>query len=116
MQAFRRQRPEVPHGSCGAHVGARVALLRVDEIRELQRITDEKDRRIVADEIPVAFAGIELESETAHEAGTLRGRLRLGIIPTIAPYLLPLLIPDLRDQALAVCSNVKQPPVDDFGG
>ena len=26
----------------------------------------------------------------------MRGRLRLGIIPTIAPYLLPLLIPDLR--------------------
>ena len=27
----------------------------------------------------------------------LRGRLRLGIIPTIAPYLLPMLIPHLRE-------------------
>lgn len=38
-----------------------------------------------------------LEELAAQKRGILRGRLRLGIIPTIAPYLLPLLIPDLRD-------------------
>ncbi|ATU92543.1 hydrogen peroxide-inducible genes activator [Phyllobacterium zundukense] len=38
-----------------------------------------------------------LEELAAQKRGILRGRLRLGIIPTIAPYLLPLLIPELRD-------------------
>jgi len=38
-----------------------------------------------------------LEELAGQRRGILRGRLRLGIIPTIAPYLLPLLIPDLRE-------------------
>ncbi|MEP7455947.1 LysR substrate-binding domain-containing protein [Phyllobacterium sp. SB3] len=37
-----------------------------------------------------------LEDLALEKRGTLRGRLRLGIIPTIAPYLLPILIPDLH--------------------
>lgn len=39
-----------------------------------------------------------LEDLALEKRGTLRGRLRLGIIPTIAPYLLPILIPDLHRQ------------------
>ncbi|MHC1549914.1 LysR substrate-binding domain-containing protein [Phyllobacterium sp. K27] len=38
-----------------------------------------------------------LEDLALEKRGTLRGRLRLGIIPTIAPYLLPVLIPHLHD-------------------
>jgi LysR family hydrogen peroxide-inducible transcriptional activator len=38
-----------------------------------------------------------LEELAGQRRGILRGRLRLGIIPTIAPYLLPLLVPDLRE-------------------
>ncbi|EJN03092.1 hydrogen peroxide-inducible genes activator [Phyllobacterium sp. YR531] len=39
-----------------------------------------------------------LEDLASEKRGILRGRLRLGIIPTIAPYLLPMLIPDLHRQ------------------
>ena len=34
MQAFWRERPEVPHGRRRPQVGLRVTLLRVNEIRE----------------------------------------------------------------------------------
>ena len=49
-----------------------MTLLRVDEIGEFQRIAHEEDRRVIADEIPVAFAGVELQREAAHIA------LRIG--------------------------------------
>ncbi|MGU3574396.1 LysR substrate-binding domain-containing protein [Brucellaceae bacterium C25G] len=39
-----------------------------------------------------------LEDITAINKGLLSTRMRLGIIPTIAPYIVPLLIPRLRDQ------------------
>src|SRR5690554_5462790 len=45
-----------------------MALLSMDEIRELERIADEKDRRVVAHQIPVALLGIELEGKAAHIA------------------------------------------------
>ncbi|QND52062.1 LysR family transcriptional regulator [Phyllobacterium sp. 628] len=38
-----------------------------------------------------------LEELASQKRGILQGRLRLGIIPTIAPYLLPILIPALRE-------------------
>lgn len=38
-----------------------------------------------------------LEELASQRRGILQGRLRLGIIPTIAPYLLPILIPELRE-------------------
>ena len=50
-----------------------MALLRVDEVRELQRVTHEEDRRVVADEIPVAFGGVTLDREAAHVAFRVGG-------------------------------------------
>jgi LysR family transcriptional regulator, hydrogen peroxide-inducible genes activator len=38
-----------------------------------------------------------LEELASQRRGILQGCLRLGIIPTIAPYLLPILIPELRE-------------------
>ena len=72
MQAFRRQRPEIPHRGRRAQVGLRMALLRVDEVGELQGIADEEHRRVVADEVPVAFLGVELQREAAHVALGIR--------------------------------------------
>ena len=46
----------------------RVALLRMDEVGELERIAHEEDRRIVADDVPVAFFGIEAQRKAAHVA------------------------------------------------
>ena len=38
----------------------------------------------------------DLEDFARNEKGTFLSRLRMGIIPTIAPYLLPALVSDLR--------------------
>ena len=61
-----KQVPEVPGGRGAAQVGARVALLRVDEVGELERIADEEDGRVVAHQIPVALVGVELHGKAAH--------------------------------------------------
>ena len=53
-------------GRGAAQVGARMALLRVDEVGELERIADEEDRRVVAHQIPVALVGVELHGKAAH--------------------------------------------------
>ena len=46
----------------------RAALLGVDEVRELLRVADEEDRRVVADEVVVALLGVELDREAARVA------------------------------------------------
>ena len=40
----------------------------MDEVGELERVADEEHRRIVADQIPVAFFGVELDGKTTHVA------------------------------------------------
>jgi hypothetical protein len=42
--------------------------LATDEVRELHRITHEKDRRVVADEVVIALSRVKLQRETAHVA------------------------------------------------
>lgn len=69
---FERTRRSVVLTNMGRRLLPRVQSI-LDEIRSLEELASEK-------------------------RGTLRGRLRLGIIPTIAPYLLPILIPDLQEQ------------------
>ena len=65
VQGFGQRGPEIPVVLGAAHVGARVALDRVVEVGELQRVAQEEHRRIVADHVPVAFLGVELDGETA---------------------------------------------------
>src|SRR5258707_992113 len=55
-----------------------LALLRVDEVRELHGVTHEEDRRVVADEVVVAFFGVELHGEAAHVAVRVRVALFAG--------------------------------------
>ncbi|MCY1297582.1 hypothetical protein D9M70_470290 [compost metagenome] len=78
MQRFRVARPEVPHRDRVAQVGAGVALLRVDEVGELERIAHEEHRGVVADHVPVAFIGIELDREPAHVALGIGGATLAG--------------------------------------
>ena len=68
VQTLRRQRPEVPHRGGRTQVGPGVALLRVDEVRKLVGVAHEEDRRVVADHVPVALLGVELEREATHIA------------------------------------------------
>ena len=48
------------------------ALLRADEVWEFDAVTDEENRRIVADNIVVPFAGVELQSEAAYITPSVR--------------------------------------------
>src|SRR3546814_12327007 len=54
--------PRLRSAAVGLHLDA------VDGIGELHRVRDEKERDIVADEVPVAAVGIELDRKTAHIA------------------------------------------------
>jgi hypothetical protein len=68
VQAFRAQRPVVPHRRGRAQVGHRMALLGADEVGELQRIADEEHGGVVAHHVPVALLGVGLDREAAHVA------------------------------------------------
>ena len=68
VQRLGQRGPEVPVVARAAQVGARVALHGVVEVRELERVAQEEDRRVVADEVPVSFLGVELDREAADVA------------------------------------------------
>src|SRR5208282_5789082 len=61
MRGFGTEREEIPDVVGLLDVAVWVALLRVDEIRKLERITDEEDRRVVADQVVVPVLGVELD-------------------------------------------------------
>ena len=52
VQRLGQQRPEVPIVVGAPEAGARIALDRVVEVGEAQRIAEEEDRRVVADDVP----------------------------------------------------------------
>ena len=82
VHRFRRQADEVPEIVVRrlrlreSAVGLR--LHRVDDVGELDRVLDEEHRDVVADEVPVAFLGIELDGEAAHVAREVERTLRSG--------------------------------------
>ena len=60
MGGFGRIRKEIP-GIVGLlHVCVGISLLRVDEIRELQRVANEKDRCVIANQIVIAIFSVKL--------------------------------------------------------
>src|SRR6266481_2923169 len=73
MKRLWRQRPEVPHYGRRLEVGLRVALLSVNEVTEFQRITDEEDGSVVADQVPVTFLRVELDREAARVTRRIGG-------------------------------------------
>src|SRR5271168_4899029 len=50
----------------------------MDEVGEFQGIADEEYRGVVADNVPIAFLGIEAQRETAHVALGIRGTTLAG--------------------------------------
>ena len=72
VHALGRQRDEVPEVVVGrlrlreAAVG--LLLGGMDHVGELDRVLDEEDRDVVADEVPVALLGVELDREAADVA------------------------------------------------
>ncbi|MBP2235520.1 LysR family hydrogen peroxide-inducible transcriptional activator [Sinorhizobium kostiense] len=53
-----------------------------------------------------------LEESARARSGTLHGRVRLGVIPTLAPYLVPKLIPHLRKHYPAIEIELKESVTD----
>src|SRR5205823_10183101 len=58
--------------------GARVALDRMIEIGEAVRVAEEEHRRVVADDVPVAVLGVELQRSAAYVALRIRGAALAG--------------------------------------
>ena len=65
---FRRVGQEVEEARVGLAVGQRVRLEGVHHVRELGGVADEEDLQVVADEVPVAVLGVELDGESARIA------------------------------------------------
>ena len=68
MQRFGEGSPEIPVVGGGTQVGLRIAFDSPVEIREFVRIAQEEDRGVVADQVPVAFFGVELHGKAADVA------------------------------------------------
>src|SRR5215813_7521345 len=96
MQAFRVERPEVPHHGRALAVGTRVALLGVNEVAKFFGVLDKKHRGVVPDQVPVAVLGVELHRKTARIA------LRVGAAFFASDrgeaYEYPRLLADLAEQ------------------
>ncbi|KAI9166472.1 LOW QUALITY PROTEIN: putative two component histidine kinase [Paramyrothecium foliicola] len=66
--------PEVVVRRLGlGHLVVRLGLAGVDDVRELHGVLDEEDGDVVADEVPVALLGVELDGEAAHVADRVGG-------------------------------------------
>ncbi len=70
--ALRHQRDEIPErvvrGGRLRKAAVGLHLHRMDQVGELHRVLDEEDRDVVADQVEVAFLGVELHREAAHVA------------------------------------------------
>jgi len=55
-----------------------LGLHRMDQVGELDRVLDEEDGDIVADQIPIALPGVEFYGKAAHVAGDIGGALAPG--------------------------------------
>ena len=82
MGDLRHQRREVPERVMGAgglrHPVMRLGLHRVDQVGEFHRVLDEEHRDVVADQVPVALIGVELDREAAHVARRVGGPALAG--------------------------------------
>ncbi len=66
---------EIPEGSGIFQIRTRVAFLGMYECGELDTITDEEDRCVIPDHIPVAFLRVEFYAEASRIAGGVGGSL-----------------------------------------
>ena len=73
VHAFRQERDEIPERVVRRRVLGIAAVglhfHRMDEIGKLDRILDEEDGNVVADEVEIALVGVEFDRKAAHVAG-----------------------------------------------
>ena len=79
---LRHQRGEVPEVVVRRlrlrEAAVRLFLHGVHEVGELDRILDEEDGDVVADDVPVALLGVQLDGEAAYVPGEVEGTLAAG--------------------------------------
>ena len=68
MQALGHLRPKIPPHFILTPVALRVFFLRADEVHKDHRVAHKEDGCAVADHIPVAFFGVELDGEATQVA------------------------------------------------
>jgi LysR family transcriptional regulator, hydrogen peroxide-inducible genes activator len=75
------------------HLGAVLVERRAGEVvlTETGRVVAQRGERILSEVS-------DLEDFARHRGGVLSGRLRFGVIPSVAPYVLPRLLPVLQDR------------------
>jgi len=82
VHALGRERDEVPEVVVGAlrlrEPAVRLLLDGVDEVGELDRVLDEEDGDVVADEVPVPLLGVELGGEAPDVPGQVGRALAAG--------------------------------------
>jgi LysR family hydrogen peroxide-inducible transcriptional activator len=67
----------------------------------------------VLERIRIILGDVERLEETArHKGGVLSGLVRIGIIPTVAPYLVPRLVPHLRQAYPSIGIELKEAVTD----
>lgn len=71
LGVLRKIVPECSRVVSVCEVGGWVALLGVDEVRELRRVAEEEDGCVVSDKIPVSFVGLELHGEASRVSGAV---------------------------------------------
>jgi LysR family hydrogen peroxide-inducible transcriptional activator len=73
-----------------------IGIVLVERTRAGAKLTPEGEE--IARRVASILASLrDLADYARHSACVLTGRLQLGVIPTIAPYMLPKLLPTLRD-------------------
>lgn len=65
VEGLRQAGPEVPHGGGAVQAGVWGSLDGVIEIRELDGLSQEEDRGVVAHEVPVTLLRVELDGKSA---------------------------------------------------
>jgi hypothetical protein len=71
MKGFSVNRQEVPENIGIFQIGSRVSLLRMNEIGELDRITDEEDWGIVHHPITISLFSVELDGKSTRVTGSV---------------------------------------------
>src|SRR5690606_7850475 len=73
MQRLRMTGPKFVHSRRIRQVGARIFLLRVNEVGKLDAVIQKEHRRMVADDVVVALTGVNFYRKTTRVAGEIAG-------------------------------------------
>ncbi len=68
MRALWIVDPEIPLHVIVAQARIGKPLLTADKVRELHRVANEEDWRVIADQVVIAFTGVEFQREATHVA------------------------------------------------